>query len=77
MGGFDLEGNQCGIFASTDGDDDELMALVIAADHALQHLCNDLSIRTLEGPTAPVAEPKSLGISKRALEVRDRQQVIR
>jgi hypothetical protein len=54
--------------------DDELMALVIAANLAIQNLCNDLTIRTREGPTAPPAEPPTIGKSKRALEIRDRQQ---
>ncbi|HEY4235228.1 MAG TPA: hypothetical protein VGM76_17490 [Lacipirellulaceae bacterium] len=54
--------------------DDELMGLVIAADLAIQSLCNYLTIRSREGPTAPSAEPPSVGISKRALEIRDRQQ---
>jgi hypothetical protein len=54
--------------------DDELMALVIAADLAIQNLYNDLLIRTVDGPTAPPPEPKSVGISNRALKARDRQQ---
>ena len=57
--------------------DDELMRLVDNAERALRELQSDLLIRTLEGPTAPPTEPKSLGISKRALDIRDRQQGIR
>jgi hypothetical protein len=57
--------------------DDELMRLVGNAERALHDLQNDLLIRTLEGPTAPPAEPPMLGESKRALEIQDRQQGIR
>jgi hypothetical protein len=53
---------------------DELMDLVIAADLAVQNLCNDLVIRSLEGPVAPPPAPPMLGTSKRALEIHDRVQ---
>jgi hypothetical protein len=57
--------------------DDQLMALVSNAEQALHELQNDLLIRTLEGPTAPPAQSPTLGISKRALEIEDRQRGIR
>jgi hypothetical protein len=59
------------------GPDDQLMTLVGNAERALHELQNDLLIRTLEGPTAPPAEPPMLGKSKRALEIQDRQRGIR
>jgi hypothetical protein len=55
-------------------DGDELMRLVCNAEQALHELQSDLLIRTLEGPTAAPVEPPTLGISKRALEIQDRQQ---
>ena len=54
--------------------DDELMVLVVAADLAMQFLCNDLTLRVLDGPTTLPPKPKTLGISKRALEIQDRQK---
>jgi hypothetical protein len=51
--------------------DDELMRLVANAEQALHELQNDLLIRTLDGPTAPPAEPPMIGNSKRALEIQD------
>jgi hypothetical protein len=57
--------------------EDELMRLVVDAELALHRLCVDLRIRMDDGPTAPPAEPPTLGISKRALEIQDRQQGIR
>ena len=57
--------------------DDQLMRLVGAAEQALHELQNDLLIRTLEGPTAPPAEPPMIGKSKRALEIQDRHRGIR
>jgi hypothetical protein len=59
------------------GPDDELMRLVGNTEGALYELQNDLLIRMQEGPTAPPAEPPMLGKSKRALEIRDRQQGVR
>jgi hypothetical protein len=57
--------------------DAQLMKLVGNAERALHELQIDLLIRTLEGPTAPPAEPPMHCKSKRALEIRDRQQRIR
>jgi hypothetical protein len=56
---------------------DELMDLVCDAEMALHKLCVDLLLRTENGPTALPPPTKSLGISKRALEIEDRQQGIR
>jgi hypothetical protein len=56
---------------------DELMQLVSNAETALHALCVDLLIRTEDGPTELPPPPKSLGISKRALEIEDRQRGIR
>ena len=53
---------------------DELMDLVCNAEMALHNLCVDLRIRMDDGPTAPPPPPKSLGISKRAMEIEDRQR---
>ena len=57
--------------------DDQLMALVSNAERALYELQNDLLIRTLEGPTALPTEAPTIGESKRALEIQDRQRGIR
>jgi hypothetical protein len=57
--------------------DDQLMKLVGNAERALHELQSDPLIRTLEGPTAPLAEAPTIGKSKRALEIQDRQQRIR
>jgi hypothetical protein len=57
--------------------DDQLMRLVANAEQALHELQNDLLIRTLEGPTAPPADPPTIGKSKRALEIQDRQRGVR
>jgi hypothetical protein len=56
---------------------DELMRLVGNAEQSLHELQNDLLIRTLEGPTSPPAEPPTLGKSKRALDIQDRQRGVR
>ena len=54
--------------------DDQLMALVSNAEQALHELQSDLLIRTLEGPTALPGDSPTIGKSKRALEIRDRQR---
>jgi hypothetical protein len=56
---------------------DELMDLVFDAERALHKLCVDLLFRTEDGPTELPPPPKTLGISKRALEIEDRQRGIR
>lgn len=54
--------------------DDQLMNLVGNAERALHELRSDLLVRTLEGPTALTAETPTIGKSKRASEIQDRQQ---
>jgi hypothetical protein len=55
--------------------DDELMALVAAADLAMQNLCNDLTIRSLEGLTTTPTEsvpPAMDAKSQRTFKLREK-----